>query len=62
LFRRQSHEVSREFEKGVMPTADVVRLRATGNLQTFVSASSDVLKQTVREELKQLFGRVSAAA
>jgi ribonuclease P protein component len=39
----------------------VIRLRATFSPQKFVSASSDVLKQAVREELKQLFGYVSAA-
>jgi ribonuclease P protein component len=61
LIRRQIHAVSREFEKGLKPTAYVVRLRATFNPQKFVSASSDVLKQMVREELKQLFGYVSAA-
>ena len=61
LIRRQVHAVSREFEKDLTPTAYVVRLRATFNPQKFVSASSDVLKQTVREELKQLFGRVSVA-
>jgi hypothetical protein len=43
------------------PTAYVVRLRAAFNPQKFVSASSDVLKHTVREELKQLFGKVSVA-
>jgi hypothetical protein len=53
--------VSREFEKELTPTAYVVRLRATFNSQKFVSASSEVLKQTVREELKQLFAYVSAA-
>ena len=61
LIRRQIHAVSREYEKGLKPTAYVVRLRATFNPQKFVSASSDVLKQTVRKELKQLFGHVSAA-
>ncbi|WP_310614173.1 ribonuclease P protein component [Limnohabitans sp.] len=61
LIRRQIHAVSREFEKGLTPTAYVVRLRAAFNPSSFVSASSDVLKQTVREELKQLFSRVSAA-
>ena len=61
LIRRQVHAVSSEFEKGLKPTAYVVRLRATFNPQKFVSASSDVLKQMVREELKQLFGHVSAA-
>jgi len=61
LIRRQIHAVSREFEKGLTPTAYVVRLRAAFNPQKFVSASSGVLKQTVREELKQLFGKVSLA-
>ena len=61
LIRRQIHAVSHEFEKGLKPTAYVVRLRATFNPQKFVSTSSDVLKQAVREELKQLFGHVSAA-
>jgi ribonuclease P protein component len=61
LIRRQVHAVSREFEPGLKPTAYVVRLRATFTPQKFVSASSDVLKQTVREELKQLFGNVSVA-
>ncbi len=55
LIRRQVHAVTREFEKGLTPTAYVVRLRATFNPQKFISASSDVLKQVVREELKQLF-------
>jgi ribonuclease P protein component len=61
LIRRQIHAVSREFEKGLKPTAYVVRLRASFNAQKFVSASSDVLKRTVREELQQLFGYVSLA-
>jgi ribonuclease P protein component len=61
LIRRQIHAVSREFEKSLTPTAYVVRLRAAFNPSSFLSASSDVLKQTVREELKQLFSRVSAA-
>lgn len=59
LIRRQIHSVSREFEKAIAPTAYVVRLRATFQPQKFVSASSDLLRQTVREELKQLFGKVS---
>ena len=61
LIRRQVHVVSREFEKGLAPTAYVVRLRASFNSQQFASASSQVLKQAVRDELKQLFARVSAA-
>jgi ribonuclease P protein component len=60
LIRRQIHAVSREFEKGLTPTAYVVRLRATFSTQQFASASSQLLKQTVCDELKQLFARVSA--
>jgi ribonuclease P protein component len=58
LIRRQIHAVSQEFEKDLSPTAYVVRLRAPFSPQLFVSASSDALKQAVREELKQLFGKV----
>jgi ribonuclease P protein component len=61
LIRRQVHAVSREFEKGLVRTAYVVRLRAAFNSQQFTSASSQLLKQTVRDELKQLFARVSVA-
>mgnify|MGYP006270797135 CR=1 FL=1 len=59
LIRRQIHSVSHEFRKNLAPTAYVVRLRAPFSAQKFVSASSDLLKQAVREELKQLFGYVS---
>jgi ribonuclease P protein component len=62
LIRRQVHAVSREFEKVLTPTAYVVRLRATFNSQKFVSASSEALNQTVREELKQLFTYVRQKA
>ena len=61
LIRRQVHAVSREFEKGLVRTAYVVRLRAAFNSQQFTSASSQLLKQTVRDELKQLFARVIVA-
>jgi ribonuclease P protein component len=61
MIRRQIHTVFFEFEKGMKPTAYVVRLRAAFDSQKFVSASSDILKQTVREELKQLFRYVSGA-
>ncbi len=61
LIRRQVHAVAHEFGKVLTPTVYVVRLRATFNPQKFVSASSEVLKQTVREELKQLFSRVNVA-
>jgi ribonuclease P protein component len=55
LIRRQVHAVAHEVERDLKPTAYVVRQRATFNTQKFVSASSEVLKQTVRKELKQLF-------
>ncbi len=60
LIRRQIHALSHEFANNLQPTAYVVRLRAAFNPQKFVSASSDLLKQAVREELRQLFGKVSA--
>ena len=61
LIRRQIHAVSQEFVDNLQRTAYVVRLRATFSAQKFVSASSDALKQAVREELKQLFGKVGSA-
>ncbi len=59
LIRRQVHAVAHELEKVLTPTAYVVRLRATFNSEKFISASSDVLKQVVRQELKQLFAYVN---
>jgi ribonuclease P protein component len=61
LIRRQIHAISQEFAGHLLPTAYVVRLRATFNPHKFVSASSDMLKQTVREELKQLLSKVSTS-
>jgi len=61
MIRRQIHAVSREYEKSLKPTAYVVRLRASFNVQEFVSATSEVLKQSVRQELQQLLGSVSTA-
>jgi ribonuclease P protein component len=58
LIRRQIHAVSQEFVSNLKPTAYVVRLRATFDVQKFASASSDTLKKAVREELTQLFGKV----
>ena len=59
LIRRQVHALTREIEKGLTPTAYVVRLRTQFHPQEFVSASSEALKHTVREELKQLFAYVN---
>ena len=61
MIRRQIHAVSRDFEKSLKPTAYVVRLRASFNTQKFVSASSETLKQLVRQELQQLLGSVITA-
>jgi ribonuclease P protein component len=61
LIRRQIHAISQEFENALAPTAYVVRLRAAFHPEKFASASSELLKQTVREELKQLFGKVDLA-
>ncbi len=59
LIRRQIHAVAHECGETLEPTAYVVRLRATFKQDKFASASSEKLKQSVREELKQLFARVS---
>jgi ribonuclease P protein component len=60
MIRRQIHAVSHEFESSLKPTAYVVRLRASFNAPQFVSAASDVMKQTIRTELQQLFAKVGA--
>jgi ribonuclease P protein component len=60
LIRRQIHCVSQEFASKLDPAAYVVRLRTTFDNKKFISASSDVLKRAVREELTQLFGKVVA--
>jgi ribonuclease P protein component len=61
MIRRQIHAVSREVEKNLKPTAYVVRLRASFNASTCVSASSEALKKLVRQELQQLLGPLSAS-
>ena len=43
------------------PAAQVVRLRREFDRQLFVSATSERLKQAVREELQQLFAKVEQA-
>lgn len=61
LIKRQIHHVSQEFASNLKPTAYVVRLRATFDTKSFLSASSGSLKQVVRQELTQLFGKVATA-
>jgi len=58
LIRRQIHSVSQEFATKLVPAPYVVRLRTTFDDKKFISASSNVLKMAVREELTQLFGKV----
>jgi ribonuclease P protein component len=57
--KRQVYAVSAEAR--LLPQAHVVRLRATFDRKQFVSASSDLLKSTVREELVKLFKRAEEA-
>jgi ribonuclease P protein component len=58
--KRQIFSVSGEFEGLLQHRAHLIRLRASFERKQFVSASSDVLKRTVREELMQLFTRGTA--
>ena len=55
--KRQIYGVSQSFELSLAQQAHVVRLRATFDRRQFLSATSDVLKTAVREELKQLFSK-----
>lgn len=54
--KRQIYVVSTTFEAQLPVAAHVVRLRAGFDRKQFLSATSDRLKQAVREELLQLFG------
>ena len=53
--KRQVYTVGATFEDQLSQAAYVVRLRTAFDRKQFLSASSDVLKQTVRVELLQLF-------
>jgi ribonuclease P protein component len=57
--KRQIFAVSREFESLLPKAAHVVRLRCGFDRGHFVSATSLVLKNAVRQELHQLFGRAT---
>jgi len=61
LIKRQIYEVSALYAQELTPTAHVVRLRAEFDKRHFVSASSVALKQSVRNELTQLFDKLSQA-
>ena len=53
--KRQIDAVAGDYEQGLLKAAHVVRLRAGFDRKQFVSATSDVLKAAVRDELQQLF-------
>ena len=56
--KRQIYAQSQVIETSFAQAAHVVRLRAGFDRKQFVSASSDALKQAVRLELQQLFGKL----
>ena len=60
--RRQIYETARLLPAGLPQAAWVVRLRSEFSRKTFVSASSEPLKQAVRAELQELLGRVALPA
>lgn len=60
--KRQIYTVGVTFEARLPQAAHVVRLRSAFDRKQFVSATSDQLKQAVREELLQLFGHAARRA
>jgi len=58
--KRQIYAMGAAVEPRLPPAAFVVRLRAAFDRQQFVSADSGPLRQAVRAELQQLFGRVAS--
>ena len=59
--KRQIYAVAADFESRLPVAAHVVRLRSEFSRKQFVSATSDPLKQAVRDELHQLFSRAVVA-
>ena len=57
--KRQIYNVSENFCDRLPVAAHVVRLRTTFDRKQFVSATSEALKQAVRQELEQLFERAA---
>jgi ribonuclease P protein component len=58
--KRQIYSVSASFESALPQAAHVLRLRASFDRTEFPSATSQLLKATVRNELLQLFTSVIA--
>jgi ribonuclease P protein component len=61
LIKRQIFNVSEQFASVLPATSYVVRLRASFDTRYFVSAASDQLKSAVRQELTQLFNKLTAS-
>lgn len=61
LIRRQIYAIGHEMATRMPGCALVVRLRNGFTREQFPSASSAALKQQVRQELLQLFGKVARA-
>ena len=53
--KRQIYAVATDYEAALLCASHVVRLRSGFDRKQFVSATSDLLKAAVREELQQLF-------
>ena len=53
--KRQIYAAGSRFESGLPAAAHVVRLRTAFDRKVYVSATSDVLKQAVRQELRARF-------
>lgn len=60
--KRQIYSVSADFESRLPVAAHVVRLRAGFDRKEFISATSELLKVAVRQELQQLLARASSQA
>jgi ribonuclease P protein component len=60
--RRQIYEVARLSVDNLPTAAMVVRLRSEFSRKQFISATSDLLRSTVRAELQLLLGKVRPAA
>ena len=58
--KRQIYVVSADIEAGLVPAVYVVRLRAGFERKQFISATSEILKIAVRQELQQLFAKAIA--
>jgi ribonuclease P protein component len=57
--KRQIYDVSTGIESTLPVAAHVVRLRTGFDRKHFISATSDELKSSVRQELQQLFAHAA---